>query len=452
MVVDASPLLLDAGEVTCEADSPSKLHPSVKHVCSLSLGSCVANLVLAVLGAGQLVLPYAMGQLGLGFGICALVIFTALSAHSCYTLSVYELHFTAGAPVCIESYAELVVRMLGTAGSKVCTVLLALYAWGGALSFMVILKGELASLSGLPEATCLITLGTVLLWPLSSAEDLSALKATSPLGCAAAVFITAVVLLSTQWTGEAPLGARFCHGPSCRLDTDHASAEASLSIEWWPSSFLEAAAALPLLSFALNSSWAYIPILCTLKGRSSPVRYASLITISNLIILANYLLIAAYGYGMFCGRVAANILDSLGATADPSTAVGFLVLLARVALSVQLSLALPMRFFVTRRTVGGQVTGLAGRIALSAALVGSATLLAILPLSLAMVLSVVSSVCASMIIYILPALLDLKFRIADPLLPRGLRLCCSVVSLLVGCFVLVGGLAGNLLGLSVGAR
>ena len=105
------------------------------------LGGCVANLVLAVLGAGQLVLPYALSQLGLGFGLVALLAFGVLSIHSCYTLSVYEFHFRpdppGGPPVCIESYAELVTRVLGRLGNTVCAALLAAYAWGGALSFLV---------------------------------------------------------------------------------------------------------------------------------------------------------------------------------------------------------------------------------------------------------------------------------------------------------------------------
>jgi len=211
------------------------------------------------------------------------------------------------------------------------------------------------------------------------------------------------------------------------------------------------AASLPLLSFALNSSWAYIPILCTLKDRR-PVRYASLIAGSNAVILANYVLIAAYGYGMFCEETEPNILDSLGGAAAPGTTVEVLVRLARGALAAQLSLALPMRFFVARRTVGAGVSSLFGRVLLSASLVGSATFLAVLPLSLALVLGVTSSVCASMIIYILPALVDLKFRVDDPLIPRSLRLAGSAVSLLVGLFVMIGGLAGNFLGIAVGGR
>ena len=433
MPIDGRPLL-EGREPARPSGTPAR------H--SGTLASCVANLVLAVLGAGQLVLPFAMSQLGLGVGISALLIFTVLSAHSCYTISVYMLHFPG-----VDSYAELVVRVLGSTGSKICSLVLTLYAWGGALSFMVILKGQLGSLTGLPETTCIIALAACFLWPLSSCEDLSALKATSPMGCVAAIFVTVVVLLSTSWTGEAPLGAKLCHGPWCHND----AAMPKSTLSWVPTSLIGVASALPLLSFALNSSWAFVPILSTLRDRR-PARCALLITTSNLIILANYLLIATFGYAMFCSATQPNILDSLGTTADQGTGVGLLVQMARVALSLQLSLALPLRFFVARKAIGASIASLRGRALLSAALVGSATGLAILPLSLAAVLGIVSSVCASIIIYILPAVVDLRLRVDDPLLPRSLRLVASVFSLLTGCFVLAGGLTANLLGVSVGGR
>mmetsp|Transcript_68357 Transcript_68357/g.222310 ORF Transcript_68357/g.222310 Transcript_68357/m.222310 type:complete len:457 (+) Transcript_68357:91-1461(+) len=452
MGLDASPLLTQ--DSVCRRPSrhstdeivigapPCVAGPS--HVCSFRLGACVSNLVLAVLGAGQLVLPYALSQLGLGFGIAALLLFALLSIHSCYTLSIYELHFMPQPLDCIESYAELVVRALGNFGKHVCTVLLVLYAWGGALSFMVILKGELEWLTGMSGGVCLVVVAALFILPLSSREDLSALKTTSPLGCIAGLFITAVVLMSTRWNGEAPLGAEVCQGPR---GGDHQ--DAGESLRWWPDSLASVAAALPLLSFALNSTWAYIPILCTLKDRT-PTRYSGLICSSTGIMVVNYWLISVYGYAMFCGATKPNILDSLGSEATPGTGVAQLVYCARVALATQLSLALPMRFFIARRSFDCGVTSLAGRLSLSAGLVGSATGLAILPLSLATVLGLVSSVCASMIIYILPALVDLSLQLPDPLLPGRMRQAVSMVSLSVGAFVLVGGLAANLLGISVG--
>ncbi|CAE8737816.1 unnamed protein product [Polarella glacialis] len=105
-----------------------------------------------------------------------------------------------------------------------------------------------------------------------------------------------------------------------------------------------------------------------------------------------------------------------------------------------------MRFFVARRTIAGDAPGTIGRVLLLGVLVGSATALAALPLSLATVLGIVSSICASMIIYILPAIVDLRVQ-----LPGRFRKACSVLSLAVGAFVLLAGLYANVTGVAVGS-
>ena len=74
-------------------------------------------------------------------------------------------------------------------------------------------------------------------------------------------------------------------------------------------SLLDVAASLPLISFSLNSSWAYIPVLCTLSDKS---RTSSLILWSNVLILLNYLTLAISGYCRFGKDVKPNIMDSLG--------------------------------------------------------------------------------------------------------------------------------------------
>ncbi|KAL3926125.1 MAG: hypothetical protein SGPRY_003449 [Prymnesium sp.] len=440
MPVDQSPLLPSDGSDGRRAEL-SACHPTLsRELRGVSLSASVANLVLAVLGAGQLVLPYAMSELGLWLGVSSLVGLCVLSVHSCYVISIHELFFKPSPHDCLESYSELVVRVLGKAGASLCSLLLAIYAWGGALSFMLILKTELSFLTGWPGEACLPLLAAVFIWPLSSCANLSALKTVSPLGCFAALLITLVVLLTSRWNWHPPLGVATCEG-----------AGEGEGMNMWPSSFLGVAACLPLLSFALNSTWAFVPILSTLDERTAP-QFSRLIGRSNLIILINYILISVYGYAMFCGQTQPNILESLGSIARDGTVTSKLIWCARVALSVQLSLALPMRFFVARRSVCPQVHGPVGRAMLALCLVGSSSVLAILPLPLASVLGIVSSICASMIIYILPAIVDLHFRLPDPFLPVWLRLATSILSLLVGCFILFAGLAANFLGISVGGR
>lgn len=416
------------------------------------MAGTMGNLVLSVLGAGQLTLPYAMDQLGIALGLASLVLFTCLSMLSLHTLSVYLLYFKPGPRDCLDSYSELVVRVLGVAGTWICTALLAIYAWGGALSFMVILKTEFGFLAGLVPglahvqgSTLLVLVAACFIWPCSALEDCSKLKKFAPMGCIAAIFITIVVGICAPWGLSPPATEELCQGPG---DDVVPGGHFDESVRLWPSSFLNVAAALPLLSFALNSSWAFIPILCTLSEKR-PRRVGSLIGASNLVIFLNYLPLATNGYLMFCSKIQPNILDSLGEVTSPGTFAGGLVVLARAALATQLTLALPMRFFVARRTLSGSLGWGAlergtGRAALAGALVASATALAIMPLSLATVLGVVSSVCASMIIYILPAYVDLRLR-----LPGALRKAGSVLNLLVGLFILLGGLTANLLGVAV---
>jgi len=301
--------------------------------------------------------------------------------------------------------------------------------------------------------------------PLSSLQDVSPLKRLSPMGCVSAVFITFVVLFSVPWSRDGGFaGADVCEGPSGSTQSWDASGDHGTGglgqLRMWPKSFTAVAAALPLLSFALNSSWAYVPILCSLSNRTSPTfgicRADLLIWMSNAIIFLNYVLLAVYGYVMFCDQTHPNILDSFRDRdhvrmddSDQASAVVGLVRTAQAALSVQLTFALPMRFFVARRSIGGQDQGQLQRFALSAALVGSAAVLAILPLKLQTVMGVTSSICASMIIYILPAVVDLFWRL--PTQWSSFRLAASMLSMAVGVFVLCGGLIANITGVAVGS-
>lgn len=435
----------DSDKDWCSRQTQVNLQCIPAHVGSATLFGATTNIVLAVLGAGQLTLPYAMKELGWIFGLGTFSVFTLLTTHSLHTMSVYSRHFKPKHSDCIDSYAEQVVRVLNAPGKFICVALLAIYAWGGALSFLVILKGELGYLArvvgfdGGMGCPLMIAVATFVIWPLSSLEDVSMLKKVSPLGCAAAIFITVVVLLCTPWNGDVPFGVESCSGPS-----NIEGAMDAGTLQRWPKSFLSIAATVPLLSFALNATWAYVPVLCTLETRT-PARVTSLIGGSMFVIVSNYLFIAIYGYATFCGAVKPNILDSLGDWVPFASFQGKMVLLAKAMLSVQLTLALPMRFFVARKSVFGEAMAPSTRWFVSGLSVFCAAALAVLPLPLNAVMGVTSSICASMIIYILPAVIDLKLQ-----LPGLARKMLSAVSLPIGIFVLLAGTAANVMGVAVG--
>ncbi|CAJ1337151.1 unnamed protein product, partial [Effrenium voratum] len=398
------------------------------HVGSTNLPRCILNVLLSVLGAGQLTLPYAFSKLGLPRGLFFLLLFTFLSMHSLKTLSIYELHFTPQG--CLESYSELVTRVLGSSGSLLCQFLLVFYAWGGAVAFLVILKAELGFLVHSHFSGKAMLCGIAfLLWRLSSCEDLTFLKKFSWLGCCVAITIT-IVMVVVSW-------------PDLTLQN-----LSELYNDPPEPNLLDMAASLPLLSFSLNSSWAYIPVLCTLSEKSSA---NSLIFWSNFLIVLNYVALAASGYCTFGTDVRPNIMDSLGHI--DGYWKSWMIWGAKVALCFQLTLALPLRFFVARKTIQDARPSLGesrARMALAFVLVFGATVTALPDISLAMVLGIVSGICASMIIYVLPAIIDLRVRHQGHC--RCARLLASLVSLIVGLFILVGSLWANFMGAAKGVR
>lgn len=438
----------DPGNVSPGDGTPAcKVHP--EHVGKTGLRVAVSSVVLSVLGAGQLTLPYALSQLGLSFGLACLVAFTLLSVYSCHTLSVHAVSLQATPSHCLYSYQEMVVEAVGSAGKEICRAMIVIYSWGGGVGFLVILKGELAFLAesvfGLPGTVFGLDTGVLLMllvsgcviWPLSSLKCTSSLKMFAPLACGAAISITAVVAACVPW-GEEP-----CHGPA---DAVPGSVRRG-SLKQVPDSLADVAAALPLLAFALNSSWSYIPILCTLSDKTG-ARIWSLLVSANTVILLSYLVLSSCGYFMFCGDTDANILDSMGKSVYSDSFKGLAVRLARAALAFQLSIGTPGRFWNARSTLGGRELALLPRCCMSGALAGSAAVLAALPLSLNTVLGLVSSICASMIIYILPAVIDLK---RAGVVPGAGRNACSVLSLLVGLFVMCSGLWANVTGVAKGS-
>jgi len=343
---------------------------------------------------------------------------------------------------------------LGPRAKPVCDFLLFAYSWGGAVAFMIILKAELGYLllraSGkapgdhalLPDSVLLAIVSVAVVLPLSSMRNPAALKRFSPLGCVAALFITAVVLASAHWEVDSSSFAGIlavCNALPFADGTQYRR---------YPHSFFSAMAALPLLSFALNSSWAFVPILAGLRQRT-PRRVTCLIWSSSVAIAVDYAFLALVGSATFCSAVDPNILTSLGQTCSGGWHCG-IVLVAKVALAVVLTMSLPMRFFVARSVFSASCSEtLKMRWLASALLVLSAAALASSPVQLSVAIGVTSSICASGIIYILPALIDLSVD-KESIATNVLRSACSILSLVLGFTLLLAGTVTNLMGAGVG--
>ena len=312
-----------------------------------SLPAALSNVVMAVLGAGQLTLPYVMSQLGFAFGMLLLVCFALVAVYSSALLRALTASTKAA------TYGDMLGRALGPRWKTACAVVVVLYAFGTAVSYFLIIREQLHRIAAffLPTSDTgatpweenkvfmLVVVTALVVYPLSALRDLTALRFSSSLGSLFALYITSVVCLYAPWGADrhhireddgGVVLLRVCRG-------GHPPSP-DLAPRLWPRSFAAFAAASPLLAFALNSGWAFVPVFASLRD-PTPSRGATLILVSHAIIAVNYLIIAGVGYASYCDSVEDNVVDSLPTSSAPALA-------ARAALVFQLCCGLPLRFHV----------------------------------------------------------------------------------------------------------
>ena len=102
-----------------------------------SLVGALSNVLLAVLGAGQLTLPWVMSRLGLAFGLALLFVFALVAAYSSELLRALTLVTGAG------TYGEVLARVIGPRWKRACDAVVVLYAWGTAVGYLLIVKEQL---------------------------------------------------------------------------------------------------------------------------------------------------------------------------------------------------------------------------------------------------------------------------------------------------------------------
>eukprot|EP00192_Tetraselmis_astigmatica_P003830 CAMPEP_0117659378 /NCGR_PEP_ID=MMETSP0804-20121206/6401_1 /TAXON_ID=1074897 /ORGANISM="Tetraselmis astigmatica, Strain CCMP880" /LENGTH=541 /DNA_ID=CAMNT_0005466033 /DNA_START=40 /DNA_END=1665 /DNA_ORIENTATION=+ len=478
-----------------QRESPSR------PAAAASLSSTVATLCIGVLGTGQLALPYAVSLMGVAVGMAALALMGCVAVTTLYMLAECRQATRSG------NYGEVLHKVLGPGFANVANFLLALYAWGGGVTFMMILGIELeavvrdtagpAAPSWGPSGYLLAAVALCVL-PLSCCRHLDSLRFTSTMGACAALYITAVVVGEAAWPAFASgASAAQCHGalpacvpegPQCHEDTnpmlaagaplleahlwpvlmflgDNSTASTAAKFRLWPGDgdlswfhvLFNVTSGLAMFGFALNSHWCFVPVMAAMKA-PTPRRTTALIASSQTVVLLNYLLISFSGYFSFCNDTKDDILQNLGKS--PA------VILARAMLVAQLCFALPLRFSVTRgivkRFMFGQSSdashhpdhSLASHILLTVAVVGSAAATAASASSISLAMSLASTVCASAICYVFPAMSFLSLQRKQQqhhhhhlrVLPSRLRRATAYAILAYGSLMMVGGTAVNIAG------
>lgn len=379
-------------------------------------------------GIGQLILAYAMKEMGIAVGVVSLALFGVLSMYSLAVLAVHSKR------VCSTGYPDLVQKVLGKNARLFAEVCLAIHLWGAGVVYLIILKEQLHILlhrwSGgalrMNSAILMATFTAACIFPLSLLGKFDRLKFSSSLGCIAALWITLVVTVVAPWHAGG-------------LDTCALASEVA-HVELVPKSAIGYFKALPLLPFALDMSWSFLDFLPNMRNRT-PQRVTGLIFGSSSIVFVNYITIAVIGYLSYCGTITPNVLDSLQNVEGRRQV---LVQVARVALILPLSFSPPIIFSVIRGVINARLPFLVPymwfHVLITAVIVGSAVGVASTNVGINTVAGVVSSVCSSFLIFVIPASLEIANRRHVP----AWRILFASMVCLVGLVVLVAGVYSNI--------
>ncbi|KAG8462761.1 hypothetical protein KFE25_004737 [Diacronema lutheri] len=354
---------------------------------SSTLAATIFNLANAIIGAGVLVLPFAMQSLGLPVGCALICASAACSALSCCVL--YRCARASGA----YTYAAIGARLCGARFGVFVECCCCAYALGSCIGYLVIIEEELvkvaayvrahiarpparpgAELPGAPGApwggawasrellTAVVVLGGVL--PLSSARSLHALRHTSLVALLCVGYVAALLALHVallpregEQAGALALLPSFPApppppAPSPSLVAAAAAAGAAArrargalvrgaASNGGERSWVEGWKAMPLLLFAFNCQVPFLPLLRELE-RPTWARVCAMLAATFALALALYLAVAILGELSFgAGAVAPNVLDSFG-EGDSAAAI------ARVATVCVLVASFPLYAYAVR--------------------------------------------------------------------------------------------------------
>lgn len=326
----------------------------------------IFNLANAIIGAGVLVLPFAMQSLGLPQG-CLLICMSAVcSALSCAIL--FHCARVTGAPF---SYAEIGSHLLGRRFGAFVEFCSCAYSLGSCIGYLVIIESELVKVvdwvhvfvspasegevatwwSSRKLLTAIVLIGAVL--PLSSVRSLHALRYSS-LGALVCVAYVLAILAHRVWLLDAsePSGWPAPSAPPLpgfsppsppRLLAELPALAASWAGEG--RSAMDGFKMAPLLVFAFNCQVPFLPLVAEMPQPTWP-RVSRALAITFASTLALYLAIATLGFvGFGQGAVAPNILDSFSNSDS-------LAVLARMAMIIVLVTSFPLYAFAIRLALG----------------------------------------------------------------------------------------------------
>jgi sodium-coupled neutral amino acid transporter 11 len=358
-----------------------------------------SNLIVSIVGAGIVGIPYAIQQSGLVAGLI-MTIFVAL-----ITEKSLRLLIDTAKHIDVPSYEVLYEASFGYKGFLTISFFMFIMSYGAMVSYMMIMKNALSYLLGVPQndfymkRAVLVVATLFVLFPLSSQRDMADLAKTSRVSVTFYILIVLFVIVFSPVSESVEQNGGWKH----TISTDIIK----------PSTFFTGLGVLSFAYVCQHSSF----IIAGSLNKPTKARWAQVSGISLGFSGTLALLIGSFGYLGFLQDTRGNVLENFEPMAAHDPLLGRLAFVVRGMLTCCMFFVYPLDAFVQRHVYmvllfkgrqaheGDDHAVLARRdrrLVLTAALISLSLTPALLVEDVGAVLAVTGAIAGSFLSYIAP--------------------------------------------------
>jgi sodium-coupled neutral amino acid transporter 11 len=358
-----------------------------------------ANLIVSVVGAGIVGVPYAIQQSGLVAGLI-MTIFVAL-----ITDKSLRLLIETAKHIDVPSYEVLYEASFGYMGFLTISGFMFIMSYGAMVSYMMIMKNALSYLLGVPDndfylkRAVLVVATLLVLFPLSSQRNMADLAKTSRASVTFYILIVLFVIVFSPVTESVEQNGGWKH----TISTDIIK----------PNTFFTGLGVLSFAYVCQHSSF----IIAGSLNKPTKARWAQVSGISLGFSGTLALLMGTFGYLGFLQDTRGNVLENFEPMAADDPLLGRLANVVRVMVTCCMFFVYPLDAFVQRHVYmvllfkgrqaheGDDHAVLARRdrrLILTAALISLSLTPALLVENVGVVLAVTGAIAGSFLSYIAP--------------------------------------------------
>lgn len=368
-----------------------------------SMAGASFNFINSIIGAGIIGIPYALRECGFFVGLFMLFYVACLTDYG------VRIMINAGIKTNRLSFELVTEHALGRPGFYLVSFFMFTFAYGALLAYFVVIGDSVpvvlermvgASSLWVSRPFVMVVFGFVLILPLCMLKDMSSLSFSSSLSVVSVLVIVVVILV---------------RAPAVAAENDISLATDPVGLKLIDKNFF---GGLGAMSFAYVCHHSAFIVFNSLHD-ATPARWGRITKFSVGTAFTASMLLGVGGYLSFLSQTQGDVLNNFAIDDDAAN-------VARMLLSLTMVFTFPMEQLVARHSLHSMIWGEVPitntrHICLTLLIYGSAMVFGLIFTDLGKVLEFTGGFSASMLGYILPAIIHLRTEGMNNLIERAKR-------------------------------